>query len=28
VLRHREMLELVPGSSLSTLPQELEHASR
>ncbi len=28
VLRHREMLELVPGSSLITLPQELEHASR
>jgi GntR family transcriptional regulator of vanillate catabolism len=26
VLRHREMLELVPGSSLITLPQELEHA--
>ena len=28
VLRHREMLELVPGSSLITLPQELEPASR
>jgi GntR family transcriptional regulator of vanillate catabolism len=27
VLRHREMLELVPGSSLITLPQELEPAS-
>jgi GntR family transcriptional regulator of vanillate catabolism len=26
VLRHREMLELVPGSSLITLPQELEPA--
>lgn len=28
VLRHREMLELVPGSSLITLPQELEPVSR
>jgi GntR family transcriptional regulator of vanillate catabolism len=28
VLRHREMLDLVPGSSLITLPQELEPASR
>jgi GntR family transcriptional regulator of vanillate catabolism len=28
VLRHREMLELVPGSSLITLPQEFEPASR
>jgi GntR family transcriptional regulator of vanillate catabolism len=28
VLRHREMLDLVPGSSLITLPQEFEHASR
>ena len=27
VLRHREMLELVPGSSLITLPQELEPAT-
>ena len=26
VLRHREMLQLVPGSSLITLPQELEPA--
>ena len=28
VLRHREMLELVPGSSLITLPQDLEQAAR
>jgi GntR family transcriptional regulator of vanillate catabolism len=28
VLRHREMLDLVPGSSLITLPQELEPISR
>jgi GntR family transcriptional regulator of vanillate catabolism len=27
VLRHREMLQLVPGSSLITLPQELEPAT-
>lgn len=28
VLRHREMLELVPGASLIALPQDLEQATR